>query len=295
MRILILGGDGMLGHQLFRHLSGNHQVKVSLRQDLDTYKSYGLFVHKNSYPGIDARYLGRLEDIMSDFNPDAVVNAIGIVKQRKASKDSILSIEINSLLPHQLAALCRLNGAKMVHLSTDCVFSGRKGNYCENDTADAEDLYGRSKLLGEVEAEGCLTLRTSIIGKELKRKSSLLEWFLAQKGEIKGYQKAIFSGFTTIELSRVIEMLLVKFPDAQGLYHVSSAPISKYDLLSMIKNQLKLQINIKPDRTFTCDRSLDSTLFRKTFKYSPPSWEYMITELCHDLERVLNETIKTTG
>ena len=283
MRILILGGDGMLGHQLFRHLSGNHEVKVTLRQDLDTYKSYGLFVINNSYPGIDVRYLGHLKDVISDFNPDAVVNAIGIVKQRKASKDSILSIEINSLLPHQLAGLCRLNGAKLVHLSTDCVFSGRKGNYCENDTADAEDLYGRSKLLGEVEAEGCVTLRTSIIGKELKRKSSLLEWFLAQKGEINGYQKAIFSGLTTIELSRVIETLLVNYPDAQGLYHVSSAPISKYDLLFMIKNQLKLPIDIKPDNTFTCDRSLDSTLFRKKFNYSPPSWDNMTTELCNNL------------
>jgi len=284
MRILILGGDGMLGHRLFSHLIGNHEVKSTLRQDIDAYSAFGLFRPENSYTGIDVCCPDRLIEVMADFHPEAVVNAAGIVKQRPSAKESIPTIEINSLFPHRLAALCQVSGARLIHLSTDCVFSGRKGNYCEDDVADAEDLYGRSKLLGEVETENSLTLRTSIIGRELSRKASLLEWFLSQEGDIRGYRRAIFSGFTTIELSRVIELLIVRYPDSHGLYHLSSAPISKFDLLTMIKKELDHPVTIKPDTDFNCDRSLDSTKFRKEFNYSPPTWKEMISELCEDLK-----------
>ena len=283
MRILILGGDGMLGHQLFKHLKSRHDVRVTLRQDMAVYKRFMLFSTENTYPGIDVRSSGRLVEVLTDFHPDAVVNAIGIVKQLPEAKESIPSLEINALFPHRLALLCKDISARMIHLSTDCVFSGKKGNYMESDTSDADDLYGRTKFLGEVTEKNCLTLRTSMIGLELSRKKNLLEWFLAQKRNVNGYKRVIFSGFTTLELSRVIENLLANYPEAHGVYHVSSEPISKLDLLSLIKEYLKFQIEIIPDESFACDRSLDSSKFRQEFNYNPQSWEEMIIELCEDI------------
>ncbi len=283
MRILILGGDGMLGHQLFKQFKNNHDVRVTLRQDLAVYKKFMLFSTENTYPGIDVIKIDKLAKVLTDFHPDAVVNAIGIVKQLPEASESIPSIEINALFPHRLALLCKDISARMIHLSTDCVFSGKKGNYKESDTSDPDDLYGRTKFLGEVTGKNCLTLRTSMIGLELSRKKNLLEWFLAQNKSVHGYNKFIFSGFTTIELSRIIENMILNFPEANGIYHVSSGPISKFDLLYLIKEGLKLSIEIIPDESFACDRSLDSIKFRQEFNYNPPSWEEMIDELCKDI------------
>jgi len=283
MRILILGGDGMLGHQLFKHLKPMHDVRVTLRKDLTAYKRFMQFGTENTYAGVDVSSMDKLAEVLTNFYPDAVVNAIGIVKQLLEANESIPSLEINALFPNRLALLCKNINARMIHLSTDCIFSGQKGNYVEADFSDAEDLYGRTKFLGEVTDSHCLTLRTSMIGQELSRKKSLLEWFLAQKKTVNGYKKVIFSGFTTLELSRVIEMIMVQYPAASGIYHVSSDPISKFDLLSLIKEGLKLPIEIIPDESYACDRSLDSSKLRQEFNYSPPSWEEMIDELCKDI------------
>lgn len=286
MRVLILGGDGMLGHRLLRHLQSRHEVRVTLRQDFGAYSRFGLFNDSNAWPGVDVRDQERLERVIAGFRPEAIVNCAGIVKQREEASASIASIEINALFPHRLALLARTAQCRLVHMSTDCVFSGRKGNYRESDMADAEDLYGRSKLLGEVNEAGCVTLRSSIIGPELSRKTGLLEWFLSQRGKrIFGYRRAIFSGFTTLEMSRIIEKLLVDRPQASGLYHVSSAPISKYDLLVKLNKALDLGTTINPQDAFVCDRSLDSSRFRKEFNYRPPEWNEMIAELA-------GETIK---
>lgn len=178
MRILVLGGDGMLGHQLLKYLGPRHDVRVTLRQDIEAYASYKLFDNTNAYAGIDVRSLERITEVLADFQPQALINAVGIVKQRTSAKESIPSLEINALLPHRLSILCRVVGARLIHLSTDCIFSGKKGNYLETDASDAEDLYGKTKFLGEVHDDHCLTLRTSIIGRELARHKSLLEWFL---------------------------------------------------------------------------------------------------------------------
>jgi len=291
MRILILGGDGMLGHQLFKQLKTNHDVRVTLRQDLGVYKKLMLFSSENAYTGIDVRSPIKLAGVLTDFHPDAVVNAVGIVKQLPEASESIPSIEINALFPHRLALLCNDIGARMIHLSTDCVFSGKKGNYKESDTSDPDDLYGRTKFLGEVTDKDCLTLRTSMIGPELSRKKNLLEWFLSQKGTVSGYKKVIFSGFTTLELSRIIENMILNYPDTSGIYHVSSDPISKFDLLSLIKEGLKLPIEIITDGSFACDRSLDSNKFRQEFNYNPPSWGKMVNELCEDI-RFNHKTMK---
>lgn len=279
MRILILGGDGMLGHQLLKSLAPRHQVRVTLRQDLESYSSYQLFDKDNAYAGIDVRAFERLAEVVADFRPEAIINAVGIVKQRSTAKESIPSLEINSLLPHRLSVLCKAVGARLIHLSTDCIFSGKKGNYQETDPSDAEDLYGKTKFLGETQDSHCLTLRTSIIGRELSRHKSLLEWFLGQTGTIKGFTKAIYNGFTTLEMSRILENMLVNHPEASGVYQVSSEPINKYDLLLLFREKLGHIVEIVPDDKFFCDRSLDSTRFRVEFAYTPPTWDAMIEEL----------------
>ena len=250
MRVLVLGGDGMLGHRLLASMVQRHEVRVTLRQDLAAYEQFGLFTHENSFAGVDLRAPDRLSPILAEFHPQIVVNAVGIVKQRPDAEDHVVALEINSLLPHRLAVICHAVRARLIHISTDCVFSGKRGNYREDDLPDARDLYGRSKLLGEASAPPALTLRTSMIGRELSRKTGLLEWFLAQRAPVKGFCNAIFSGLTTNELARLIEMMIVKFPDAAGLYHVSSEPISKYDLLRLIRDKLGLSTEIRPGRDF---------------------------------------------
>ena len=279
MRILILGGDGMLGHQLLAYLRPRHDVRVTLRQDIAAYRQYELFSRDNSFLGIDVRSFERLVEVMADFRPEAVVNAVGIVKQRADAKESIPSLEINALLPHRLSVLCRGIGARLIHMSTDCIFSGKRGNYFETDSSDAEDLYGKTKFLGEVHESNCLTLRSSIIGRELARHTSLLDWFLAQTSTVKGFRQAIYSGLTTIEMSKIIERILIEYPNASGLYQVSSNPINKYELLLLIRNIFNLNIEICPDDTFKCDRSLNSSRFLAEFGYTPPAWAAMIEEL----------------
>lgn len=274
----------MLGHRLLRHFSPKHETRVTLHRRIMDYSRSGLFDKRNAYDRTDVRDFGRVAAVISDFRPEAVINAAGVVKQRPEAHEADISNEVNAAFPQRLAELCRAGAALLVHISTDCVFSGQKGNYKESDRPDPVDLYGETKLRGEVDAPGTITLRTSMIGRELARKSGLVEWFLAQKGKtIKGYRKAIFSGFTTAELARIIEMLVTRHPGAHGLYHASSAPISKFDLLSGLNRRLKLVINIVPDDAVVCDRSLDSTRFRKAFGYSPPSWDFMLDELAADI------------
>ena len=285
MRVLILGGDGMLGHQLFTQLRGRFEARVTLRQDYSAYRDLGLFQPDEIYTGIDVRVTDRLLGVLADFRPEYVVNAVGMVKQRPEGQEHIANLEVNALLPHRLALICRSVGAGLVHISTDCVFSGRRGRYSETDEPDPVDVYGYSKLLGEATGPGVLTLRTSIIGLELLRHTSLIEWFLAQRGPIKGYRQAIFSGFTTHELSRIIERLITRYTGASGLYHVSSAPISKHELLVKLRDRIGRDIEIAPDDTTRCDRSLDSARFRSTFDYTPPLWDDMIEELVAEIRK----------
>lgn len=289
MKILILGGDGMLGHQLVRSFENVHDVHASFRRPKSDYDVISQHLPEHSYFGVDARVFSTVELIVGRVSPDVIINSIGIVKQRDESRDSIVSIEVNSLFPHKLSVLAEQQGAKFITISTDCVFSGNKGMYREDDVPDATDLYGRSKLLGEVYSWKSLTLRTSIIGLELIRKESLIEWFLAQKGPVSGYGKAIYSGLTTIELARVIERILLNNPQATGLYHVSSDPISKFDLLCSLRDRLGSNIRISRDENFVNNKSLNSDKFRKEFGYSPPSWDVMLDELVERIKERTNE------
>ena len=276
----------MLGHQLFKHLGADHDVRVTLRRDLDAYRELDLFKPDNAYAGNEAGDTEALLEATGDFHPEAVINAIGIVKQRDQAKVYLPSLEINALLPHRLALLCKVIGARLIHMSTDCVFSGRTGNYREQDPPDAEDLYGKTKFLGELHDEHCVTLRTSIIGLELSRKTGLIEWFLAQKGSIKGYRRAIYTGFTTAEMARMIERVLLEHKELHGVWHVASVPINKYELLSLLSDKLKrADIEIDPDDNFVCNRSLDGTRFTQATGYAAPSWDAMLVGLAQQIRQ----------
>lgn len=279
MRILIFGGDGMLGHRLMRDLAPRHEVRVTLRRRLSDYASHGMFSAANSFDRIDVRETDPMRRAIGEFRPDAVVNAAGILKTGPGTQDPIAAIEINALFPHRLAAICLEYGARLLHYSTDCVFSGRRGNYTESDVPDPVDLYGRSKLLGEPAGGHCITLRTSMIGFELSRKTGLLEWFLAQKGIAMGYRRAVFSGLTTPEQARIVEHLLTRVPWHSGTFNVSAAPISKFDFLVAVRQRFGVDIDIVPDEKVEIDRSLDSSKLREAFAYQPPSWDAMIDEL----------------
>jgi dTDP-4-dehydrorhamnose reductase len=253
-------------------------VRATLHYPLAHYCQWPLFHADNSFDNVDVRAPEALARTFGQFQPQAVVNCVGVVKQRHDA-NVLETIEINAAVPHRIARLCHDAGVRLIHLSTDCVFSGRRGMYSEADTADAEDLYGRTKYLGELHAPHCVTLRTSFIGRELSGRLGLLEWFLAQKEPVKGFRRAIFSGFTALELCRIIERLLTQFPAASGLYHVSSAPIDKCTLLHLLRDHFGVKIDIKDDGAVVVDRSLDSSRFRREFEYQPPAWADMVKEL----------------
>ena len=280
MKVLIFGGSGMLGHRLWIELSKKHDTYVTIRRNKNIFPNLDVFPREKIRTNVEANYFDQITRAVASIQPDLVINCIGLIKQMgHFARDPLLAISINSLLPHRLSMICRVANIRLIHISTDCVFSGKKGMYKENDDSDAVDLYGRTKFLGEVHYPHCVTLRTSIIGRELKSKLGLIEWFLAQKGQINGYKNAIYSGVTTHELSRIIMDYVIPNKNISGLYHVSSEPISKYDLLQLTKRAFKKDIKILPDTDFKCDRSIDSTIFRKAANYEPPSWDEMVEEM----------------
>jgi len=279
MRVLILGGSGMLGHRLWINLNQKHETWVTVREDVSQVPEIPEFPREYILPNIDVLKDEPVRYAINSVHPDLVINCVGLVKQLPLAKDPLSSIALNSLLPHRLALISREVGIRMIHFSTDCVFSGKKGGYFESDASDAEDLYGRTKFLGEVAYPHTVTLRTSIIGRELKTRHGLIEWFLSQEGTIQGYTRAIYTGFTTDELSRIILNQVIPSNNLNGIYHVSSEPISKYDLLMLVKESFGLPIDILPEEEPIIDRSLDSARFRRATGYRPPTWRTMIDKL----------------
>ena len=278
IKVLILGASGMLGNTVLRMLSQKdyYTVTGTIRSeqyiDILPKKVRDLVVC-----GIDADNQDSLMRLFEKVRPDVVINCTGLVKQLADVNNPLVALPINSLFPHRLAHICALSGARLVHMSTDCVFTGKKGMYTEDDLPDATDLYGVSKRLGEVNYSNAVTLRTSIIGHELNGSRSLIDWFLSQKVAIKGYRQAIFSGLPTIEIARIICEFVIPHTQLKGVYHVSSNPISKYDLLLLVAKIYEKKIDINEDNDFVIDRSLDSTKFREETGYNPPSWESLIT------------------
>lgn len=283
MKILVLGATGMLGHKLMQVLSRSYDVFGTVRGKSASYECHPILGGLSLCGDTHAEDIDSIIRALAEVRPDVVVNCIGVIKQHPLSNDPLHSITINSIFPHRLQRLCKTSGARMIHISTDCVFSGRKGSYIESDTPDAEDLYGRTKLLGEVSEPGSLTIRTSIIGRELQGNYGLVEWFLRNRGEsVQGYANAIFTGFTSLALANIIQNIIKSYPDLHGLWHISSDPISKYDLLRLINLELDLHVVIDKNEDFRCDRSLNSDRFRSATGFISPRWEEMIAGMARD-------------
>lgn len=280
-RVLVLGGTGMLGHKLWQVFSARLDTHVTVRASEQALARMELFDPDRTVAGVSAECFETVEGAVAAVGPDVVVNCIGIVKQVRAAHDPITSISINSLFVHRLAQLCGTAGARLIHISTDCVFSGRTGRYTESDIPDPVDLYGRSKLLGEVD-DPCLTVRTSIIGRELSGASGLLEWFLAQEGTVRGFRRAIFSGLTTEALADILVSVACDHRALSGIRHVASDPISKHELLCMLKGAYGSGARIVPDDEVVCDRSLDSSKFEQETGLRAPSWTEMVARISAD-------------
>ncbi|WP_031320496.1 dTDP-4-dehydrorhamnose reductase family protein [Pseudomonas piscis] len=281
MKVLVLGVTGMLGQAVFRLFSGDtkHETWGTLRS-ASGLRYFPEVQHPYLISGIDVLDQDALTMTLAQVRPDVVINCVGLIKQLADANDPLTALPINAMLPHRLARLCALAGARLVHVSTDCVFSGRKGGYLESDISDAEDLYGKSKYIGELhEAPHAITLRTSIIGHELGSSNALVDWFLSQQGCVKGFSKAIFSGLPTVELARVMKDYVLPHPRLSGLYHVAAAPVNKLDLLRMVASEYEHPIEIEPDDALVIDRSLNGQRFHEATGYVAAPWPELIRSM----------------
>ena len=279
-KVLVLGSTGLLGSNLLKYFSikSNFECFGIIRKNSDKKKLK--YIKNIKLYKIDFDKPSNFRKVFNKIKPNTIINCIGVVKQVFNNNKKSEIIRVNSYLPHFLSELVSKNNKiRLIHFSTDCVFSGLKGNYSENDIVDANDIYAVSKILGEVNYPNTLTLRTSIIGHELKTKHSLLNWFLSQKKSIKGYRNAICSGLTTPEIARVLAKYVIPNKKLKGIYHLSGKPISKYDLLYIIKKVYKKEIKILPDLKIKINRSLNSKLFKKVTGYKPPTWNKLIQEM----------------
>jgi dTDP-4-dehydrorhamnose reductase len=266
-----------LGSAAFREFSAATGVTAfATARSNDVQRHFDLSLHPNLITGINVLDTDALLGVLARIRPDVVLNCVGVVKQLGTAKDPLVTLPLNALLPHRLARAAALTGARLIHVSTDCVFRGTIGNYPETATPDADDLYGRSKLLGEVDYPNAITLRTSIIGRELGTRNGLVEWFLGETGPVRGFTGAIFSGLPTGELARVILRHVLPHPELTGVWHVGAAPISKYDLLLLLRESYERTIDIEPDSALVLDRSLDSSRVRAATGYAPPDWPTLI-------------------
>ena len=283
-KILVIGGGGMLGHKLVQRWSDRFDVRTTLRSGFQDFERFGFYERTKVFENIDVEDFAAVEKVVAEVCPQVIVNAVGVIKQLPTAKNAVKTLEINAVFPHRLAELAEKYNARLITISTDCVFDGLKGNYTETDYPNATDLYGKSKNLGEVTNSGrCLTLRTSIIGRELKTAHSLVEWFLSSRGKtVKGFRGAIYSGLPTVFFADLLARLILEYPDLHGLYQVSSEPINKYELLKLIRDAYRADIEIEPDDDFKIDRSLDSTKFRQATGFEFPDWRTLTAQMAAD-------------
>lgn len=280
MKVLVLGVSGMLGNAVFRLLADTAGFDVAgTARSLSSVSRLREDLRARVIPGVDVEQFDSLARAFAVARPDAVINCIGLVKQLAEADDPLAALPINSILPHRLARLCEVAGARLVHVSTDCVFLGTKGLYKESDAPDAQDLYGRSKLLGEVDYPNAMTLRTSIIGHELGSQHGLIGWFLAQTGEVRGYTRAIFSGLPTVELATVIRDRVLPDSSLRGLYHVAASPIAKFDLLTLVGRRYQRSTRILADDRVFIDRSLDGSRFSQATGYVAADWPELVSRM----------------
>lgn len=280
MKVLVIGATGMLGNAMLRVLSEEERWKVyGTIRSFDPGRFFPGSIAANVITGVSADNLDTITKAFAATKPDVVVNCVGLIKQLAEANDPLASLPINSMFPHRLAGLCRLIGARLVHISTDCVFSGEIGGYRETDVSDAQDLYGRSKFLGELEYPHTITLRTSFIGHELHSNRGLLDWFLSQQDRCRGFTKAIFSGLPTIVFARIVRDIIIPRGDLAGVYHVASKPIAKYDLLCLVAETYGKSIEIIPDDSLVIDRSLNADRFNNATGYIAPDWPELIAAM----------------
>jgi dTDP-4-dehydrorhamnose reductase len=283
MTVLILGGRGMLGHKVWQVCRGRFDCWGTLRGDVVPAAQHAAFPPSRTIGQVEAGRFETVEAAVAAVRPEVMVNCIGLVKQLKDASNPIPSIEINALFPHRLARLAADHGARLIHISTDCVFSGRTGGYTEADAADADDLYGRSKRLGEVGAPGALTLRTSIVGRELHGAHGLVEWFLGNRGgRVRGFTRAFFSGVTTAVLAETIARVIEGHPGLTGVYHVAADRISKHDLIGLVNEACRAGVTIEADDSLVIDRSLNADRFRAATGWAAPPWPDMVAQLAAD-------------
>jgi dTDP-4-dehydrorhamnose reductase len=284
MKVLVLGASGMLGNAMVRKLSENASFEVFGTMRSYAKRHFEPHIADRLITGLDVENQDSLVRVLNEVRPDAVINCVGLVKQLVDAEDPIVALPINAILPHRLARICALANARLIHVSTDCVFSGARGGYRETDVSDARDLYGKSKYLGEVVTQNAITLRTSIIGHELASAHGLVDWFLSQSGPIKGFARAIFSGLPTVELARIVSDIVLPRPELFGVYHVASHAISKFDLLQLIAGTYGKSIAIERDETLVIDRSLNADRFTQATGYVAPDWPDLI-KMMHDFDR----------
>jgi len=277
VKILVIGASGMIGSTVLRVLSENKNWEVfgSVRT-VSAKRFFSADIASRLIEGIDVVHPDSLMKILDLIRPGVVINCAGLTKHKPEAEDPLISLPINTLMPHRLAMLCKFVGSRLIHVSTDCVFSGQKGAYTEDEFTDARDVYGKSKALGEVEYPHAITLRTSTIGHELQSRNGLLNWFLSQEGHCKGYTRAIFSGLPTMIFAQVLRDVVIPRKQLSGLYHVAAQPISKYDLLKLIADVYGKTIDIIPDDTVVIDRSLNANRFQSVTGYIAPDWDELI-------------------
>jgi dTDP-4-dehydrorhamnose reductase len=279
-KILVLGASGMLGNAMLRYFvtSTAHHTMGTVRSERSL-AGLPAPVREHVVTDCDVEDPDALVRALDRVRPDVVINCVGVVKQLEDSRNPLAAIPINSILPHRLAQMCSLINARLIHLSTDCVFDGSRGGYREEDLPDATDLYGRTKLLGELHYPHTFTIRTSIIGHELGGNRSLVDWFLSQTETVGGFSRAIFSGFPTVEIARIIDDFILPRPDLSGVYHVSAAPIDKYRLLRLVGDVYGKDIAVEDDPSLVIDRSLDSSRFRDATGFRPDDWPTLVRRM----------------
>lgn len=281
MRILILGVSGLIGHKLLQELSSNFEVFGTLHKSKIQYGDLSLFSGNNIIENIDISEFEILEGVLNEVNPNVVLNCIGITKRKVNVNSPLEALIVNSVFPHQLANWAKINHKRVIHFSTDCVFDGKTGNYDETSLTSAEDTYGRTKALGELNYNHTLTIRSSFIGQELFDRTELLEWFLAQVGkQIRGFKNTFYSGVSTIFMAQVVSNIISNFPDLSGIYQLApEKPISKYELLCKAKEAFDLDVEIIPDNKHSHTPTLDGSKLKDKIKLEVPSWIKMMNEL----------------
>ena len=282
MKILVVGATGMIGNAMIRVLSekADWEVFGTARAEISR-RLFRPDIAERLVFGVDAEQHDTLVKAFTLIRPDVVINCAGLTKHKPYAEDPLVSIPINSLMPHRLAGLCKLASARLIHVSTDCVFSGEQGNYTEEAFADARDVYGKSKALGEVDYPHAVTLRTSTIGHEFETKYGLLEWFLSQEGRCKGYNRAVFSGLPTVVFARVVRDVIITNSELSGIYHVAAKAINKFELLKLIADVYGKEIEIELDDGLVINRSLDATRFREATGYVAPAWPELVKTMYH--------------